>query len=105
MDPSSSLGYLSRWNATATITVHNSNEAPVANATVSGNWGGVLGSGSCVTNAAGQCSISFNNIRATQASVTFTVSNVTQGALPYYPAANHDPDGDSNGTTVTIWRP
>ena len=33
-------------------------------------------------------------------SVTFTVTNLV-GTLTY-DAANHDPDGDSNGTSITV---
>ncbi len=46
------------WSATVTITVHNSAEGPVANATVNGSWsGGGLGGTSCTTNASGTCNV------------------------------------------------
>jgi hypothetical protein len=106
LDGSISAGYLSRWNATVRVTVHDASEAPVAGATVSGNWsGGATGSGSCVTDSAGQCSITLSNIRGTVSSVTFSVSSLTYPAGTYHAAANHDPDGDSSGTAITIYRP
>jgi len=37
--------------------------------------------------------------------VTFTVGNVTHATLTYNSAQNHDPDGDSNGTLITLSRP
>jgi hypothetical protein len=36
--------------------------------------------------------------------VTFSVNSVA-AALPYTPAANGDPDGDSNGTSIVIIKP
>jgi hypothetical protein len=37
--------------------------------------------------------------------VTFTVSNVTLAGNTYNASANHDPDGDSNGTSITVLQP
>jgi hypothetical protein len=37
--------------------------------------------------------------------VTFTVTAVTHPVMQYAPFLNHDPDGDSNGTTIVISRP
>jgi hypothetical protein len=92
-----------RWNANVTITVHNGSEGPVANATVSGSWSaGTTGTGSCVTNASGQCTITKNNIGGGVASVTFTVNNVTAAGQTYVAGSNHDPDGDSNGTAIVV---
>jgi hypothetical protein len=33
------------------------------------------------------------------------VTNVSHASLPYQPADNHDPDGDSNGTAITVSKP
>jgi hypothetical protein len=33
------------------------------------------------------------------------VTDVSAGGLTYDPAANTDPDGDSDGTTITVLRP
>jgi VCBS repeat-containing protein len=89
------------WTAVVTATVHNGLHNAVAGATVTGTWGGdASGSGSCgsPTDASGQCTITIGmNGNKT---VTFTVTNVTHSTLPYDPAANHDPDGDSNGTVI-----
>jgi hypothetical protein len=94
------------WTASVTIVVHNTNHAPVANATVNGNWsGGTSGSASCVTDSSGQCKVTKSGLVKRQvSSVTFTVSGVN-GSLPYQSSANHDPDSDSNGTTITVNRP
>jgi hypothetical protein len=77
-----------KWKAIVTITVHDANHNPVANASVSGAWDYPTGSAACLTNGSGQCSVSSKNLKQNKASVTFTVSNMTQGAWGYNPAAN-----------------
>lgn len=94
------------WSATVTITVHNANHAPVAGITVTGNWsGGTTGTASCITNASGQCSVTSANMNTKKTSVTFTIANLSGGSgYTYDSSNNHDPDGDSNGTSITIAR-
>jgi hypothetical protein len=105
LDGSSTAGNGNRWNAIVIITVYNPSDNPVANTTVIGNWSnGTNGSDSCITNASGQCSITKNNIR-NSIIATFTVDNVTLTGNTYNASANHDPDGDSNGTTIDIAQP
>mgnify|MGYP001326768326 CR=1 FL=1 len=58
-----------------------------------------------MTNASGQCTISIANIRNTIPSVSFSVTNAVKSGFTYDSASNHDPDGDSNGTTITIQAP
>ena len=95
-----------KWNATITITVEDANHNPVANATVSGQWSaGTSGSGSCVTNVSGQCTVTKNNISKNSSSVTFTVTDVAHATYSYTSPDNHDPDGDSNGTAITVNKP
>ncbi|HKI54460.1 MAG TPA: hypothetical protein VJ987_10080, partial [Anaerolineales bacterium] len=106
LDGSTSSAKGGKWNATITITVGDSNHSPIANATVSGVWsGGASGSDSCVTDANGQCAITTNNISRNSSSATFTVTDVTQVSYAYSSADNHDPDGDSNGTVITVNKP
>ena len=94
----------STWTAIATTTVHDSNHSPVANATVSGSWSSNE-TGSCTTNGSGQCAVSKPTIPKNTRSVTFTVVNVTHAMRTYNSADNHDPDGDGNGTLITLSRP
>lgn len=94
------------WRATITITVHNGSHSPLANANVTGSWsGGPTGSSSCTTNSSGQCSVRKNLSRSAYASATFSVTNITLSGYTYDSGANHDPDGDSNGTSITVYRP
>ena len=38
-------------------------------------------------------------------SIVFTVTKVASAVGAYTPTANHDPDGDSNGTRITLVKP
>ena len=92
------------WNATVTITAHDASETPVAGITVSGDWsGGTTGTSSCLTNGSGQCSVTSSNMNSKKTDVTFTVTSLSGGSgYSYNSGANHDPDGDSNGTSITV---
>jgi hypothetical protein len=93
------------WTAVVTILVVDNNGVPVQNATVNGNWSnGASGSAVCVTNSSGACDVAVSGIPKRTKDVTFSVSNITHATLSYNPAANTDPDGDSNGTTIVVSR-
>jgi thermitase len=94
------------WQATITITVHDTDHNPVSDATVSGSWrSGYSGTGSCTTDGSGQCSVTSGNIQEKLKSVTFAVSDVTHATLDYQRSDNHDPDGDSNGNWIIVSKP
>ena len=38
-------------------------------------------------------------------SLTFTVTSLIKAAFSYEPGVNHDPDPDSNGTTIVVNQP
>jgi len=96
----------STWVAVVTVTVHDGSHNGVSDATVSGTWsGGASGAASCTTDASGTCSISEGGIHKRNGSATFTVDDVTHGSLAYDPGLNHDPDGDSDGTSITVSKP
>ena len=97
------------WTAKVAIRVENAANAALSGATVTGSWSnGASGTATCVTASNGTCSAQVSKLsRATVASVTFTVTNVTRSGGTYTPSANHDPDGDSSpaGTRIVISRP
>jgi hypothetical protein len=94
------------WQATITITVHNASHGPLSGAVISGSWsGGTSGSASCTTNASGQCAVPTATMSRNKSSVTFAVANVSLSGVTYKPTSNHDPDGDSNGTSITVLKP
>jgi subtilisin family serine protease len=93
------------WQATVTVAVHAASHDALSGAMVTGTWsGGSSGSASCTTNAAGECGVQSGTMNRNRASVTFTVTNVTS-SLTYSATGNHDPDGNSNGTSITVIKP
>jgi hypothetical protein len=105
LDASSSLSR-SKWNATVTIYVHDASENLVSNATVTGQWSnGASGTVTCVTTSSGFCLVTKTSLNSNTTNVTFTVSDVTHATLAYQSSLNHDPETDSNGTTIVISKP
>ncbi len=99
----------SSWTATVTIEVHDGSEGRIAGATVSGSWAGVGQTVNCVTGSKGgskgRCSITSPPLSKTTLSTAFTVATVTKSGYGYDGSANHDPDGDSDGTSITVPKP
>jgi PKD repeat protein len=91
----------SQWRTTVTVTVHDHDDAGADGITVSGTWSDGIGSGSCTTGSTGVCSLSSPRLTSSTPSATFTVTSLTGGA-PYAPGSNHDPDSDSDGTSITV---
>jgi len=102
------------WSARVTVAVHDINHAPVAGATVhmdvtrTAKAGGTVTEDlSCVTGANGLCTIARTvNENQYENDVTFSVTSVTNPpADPYDSGINHDPDGESDGTTLVVGQP
>jgi hypothetical protein len=76
--------------ATATVTIVNSTGTPVGSATVSGHWSGLTSDKDTgTTDAGGRVTVKSNQVRnRATGTFTFTVDNVTYGALVYNPADN-----------------
>lgn len=93
-----------QWIARATIRLHHAaTENPVNGATVTVNVGGV-GSRTCTTDATGSCFVQ-QVVPDAVPQLRFTVTNVAATGYTYQPSGNHEPDGDSNGTTIIIRQP
>jgi hypothetical protein len=103
IDPSAIWATSTRWRARATIVVHDQAHHTLTGAVVTGVWTGNT-TVACTTNTSGVCFVQKRFARK-KASVTFSVTNVSLAGYPYAPTQNHDPDGDSNGTSVTVMRP
>ncbi len=88
-----------RWTATVTIEVHTANHNPYPGAAVTAVWDNGV-TMYCGTDATGRCTVRQTGISPARVSVSITELPYTIGG--YAPAANHDPDGDSNGTTITV---
>jgi hypothetical protein len=91
----------SAWTARVTIRVHNASEASVGGVTVFGSWSGG-GTASCRTGSAGTCSVSKAKIPKASPDVTFTVTGMSHPIGVFVEAANHDPDGDSDGKSIRV---
>jgi PKD repeat protein len=91
------------WTATVTATVHDTIEASLANAVLTAYWSVGGTSSSCTTDVAGRCTVarSFPNSTKT---VTLSIGSVTHSTKTYVPSQNHDPDGDSTGTSIVLRR-
>ena len=91
----------STWTAGAIVTAHGENHTPLANVRVTGEWAhGALSE--CVTGSDGRCALQLGGLTKQVRSVSVAVRSMSGGA--YRPDRNHDPDGDSNGTTIVIKR-
>jgi len=92
------------WTAIVAIVVHDGSHATVGSGlTVSGTWSSGGPGGVCVTDSSGSCDVSVAGIRKNNGTVTFEVTSVSAG--DYNAGANHDPDGDSDGTSITVSKP
>jgi PKD repeat protein len=82
-----------------TVLAHDADHRPVSSARVTGVWS-TGEAGGCTTDGTGLCTVS-TSLRGSQVGTTFTIQTLAHGAYVYQ-GPNHDPDGDSNGTTVTF---
>jgi serine protease AprX len=103
IDPGSTWVTTKRWRAAATITVHDQDHGALEGVVVSGTWGS-KSTDQCTTNANGKCQVA-KRFPKRRASVKFTVTDLQLSDYTYDPTANHDPDGNSDGTVVTVVRP
>ncbi len=94
------------WTATVQITVHDYRHNLVNGATVHGMWNGSGPDVVCSTTASssGICSVVLSSIPNSTKMVSFAVTGLTLAGYVYQPSANHDPDGSSNGFSVTVKR-
>ncbi len=105
LDGSASLSRKS-WSATVTVRVHDGNEKALSGVTIYASWsGGVSFNSSCVTDRKGACKLSSGSLSNSLASLTLSITDATRGGYVYIQTANHDPDGDSNGVSLTVVKP
>ena len=90
------------WMAVITISVQDDLGAGVVGADVAGEWqdGTTV---MCTTVSDGTCSVELGDQR--RQPVTYTVTDIAHGSLTYDSGSNTDPDGDSDGTSITVERP
>ena len=105
--PSSAPGAIP-WSATVRITAHDVKHNPINGVTVRGTWNGTGPDATCVTSSSdaawpGSCTVSVGGNTGWWASFAVNALSVPGGSYNAY--ANHDPDGSSNGFSVSIRRP
>jgi hypothetical protein len=93
------------WWASVTVTVHDADHNPLPDARVSGTWSSDPDHPrSCTSDVSGQCTMVSPKVSIAEENVQFVVDALTHAARRYDPAANHDPDGDSDGTAIAVYR-
>jgi len=104
LDRSSISLSATRWRARATIRVHDGGHAVLPGVVVRGRFGTNGAALTCTTGTGGGCTLT-RDLKKTRASIVFTVLRLSKASYVYVSASNHDPDGDSNGTKITVTRP
>jgi PKD repeat protein len=99
----SSVNVRSTWNAVAEVEVHTGSHVGVSSVFVSGVWDDGTAA-SCTTEWNGRCVFEKHGLPLRRSAVTLTITGATSASVVYKASDNHDADGDSNGTTVTIRR-
>jgi PKD repeat protein len=97
LDGSSTQGAKGSSIASVTVVVHDGEHRRITSAYVMGRWSSGDLSG-CTTDGTGQCTLS-TAVKGT--STTFTIQTI-EHAVYAYRGPNHDPDGDSDGTRITL---
>lgn len=93
------------WRAEVTVQVHDDQHNPVPDVTVKGVWsGGYSGNAQIVTDSNGIATMTTPGMGRKINNVTFTVTSLTKSGSTYDQTANHDPEGDSNGTIIVVSR-
>lgn len=94
------------WEPQVTVTVSDSDGNISYGSIVTGTFSHHSGTVTCTTNGAGNCTVGNFILNRSTTSTEFTVTGVDPGdGSTYVPANNSDPDGDSNGTAITVKRP
>jgi hypothetical protein len=94
---------VANWRAQVKTLVHDDGHSPVGGALVTLDVSGV-GTRTCTTTAAGICEVTVQ-VSDGVPSLIFSVTNLSKTGFSYDAAANHDPDADSNGTTIVVNQP
>ena len=96
------------WRANATITLRTGAGSLPSGAVVTLRWRASkdrsTGTATCTTGSLGTCAVT-TVVAKRNDTVTWTVEAVSASGLTYAPASNADPDGDSNGTSITVRKP
>lgn len=89
------------WNARVTVAVHDESESTVAGieVTLQLTTGETL---TCTTGQDGRCQVTSADVKKNVGSITFTVVTLSG---TYLSDQDHDPDGDSTGSSIVVAKP
>ena len=94
-----------QWSASVAVTVVDGAGTPVAGAVVDATWTTLGSAATCTTDAAaGTCTVTSGLVPKSTDALTLRVDAVTHATLAYDASANTDPDGGSDGTTITVYK-
>jgi len=96
-------GRSGNWEVFVTVTVHDENHQILSNAIVTGTWSGdnIVGTVWGTTGSDGTITFTTGTMKG-GSYVTFTVNLITHETLTYKPLDNHEDEGDSTGTSITV---
>ena len=101
---SSASGATNYWSADVVVRIEDAEERPIAGATVTAVWSGaVVKTVSCVTGAAGLCTLKSGTLSYLRATVTLAVTSVVAPGRVYDATMNHA--GVVKATAFTLNRP
>lgn len=104
LDGTASVQKNQQWSATVTATALSADGQPVEGIAVEGTWTTTGAAATCTTGAGGTCSVSSALLSKNTGSATFRVDALRGDGWTYDATGNTDPDGDSDGTTITVSR-
>ena len=91
------------WHPQVTISLHTENHGSLAGVQITGVWDDGATS-TCVTDESGRCFVNRAALPRKSSSASFRVTDANRYPFVFRPGANHDADGDSNGTTIVVRR-
>jgi hypothetical protein len=95
-------GKSAQWEVWVTVTIHDENHDPVSDATVSAQWSGSISAAVFgKTLYDGTVTFATGKMRGGEA-VNLAVADVMHDTFVYDVSTNHDPDGESDGTNISI---
>ncbi|NNL27103.1 MAG: S8 family serine peptidase [Acidimicrobiia bacterium] len=102
LDGSTTSNRKGRWQASVDVAVHDDLDRGLTDATVSFSVSDGT-TRSCTTDASGTCSVTSRRQSSNAPSIEFAVVSIDHATLTYSGSDNHDSDGDSDGTEITVY--
>ncbi len=91
------------WSPYVTVQMHGANHQVVSGIQVTATWSNGS-TQSCATGTDGSCWFALDLLPNKTSVATLTITAAVSSMWLYKPVANHDADGSSNGTVITVRR-